>query len=311
MTCPECRDLLPALWERTLRDEARTGVEAHVSACQDCRREYADLCRAMTALTHGAPFGAEVGPAFTQAVMRRVRADRATPRASAWRAWGLLAAAALLVAAALRATLDILPVPHGTFPRGPVPDVRVFHHLAERGEPYRPGDPLLPGDIVVVAPRPVARSRGEDAPQPVWILADRDGVQIVSGASGIAWKETPALRRRRLHQLVDMAEGGDEAAAGLAREELQRILGQPGPDGLDAWRLALAHRGAAPGASGQEGSDVLPAVEDGARIFSNADHSEHMTRVSQAFFRTAALVRDAYLPEPLAKPLGMIPETEL
>jgi hypothetical protein len=291
-------------------------MQGHLASCAACAEDYAAFRMAMEALLQHAPSGPTVGETFTQAVLERVLAHTAAPRPG-WR-WGGLAAAALLMAAGLGVAIRKLPEPARPSREG----FRVFRALSHLEEPYHPGDPLQPGDIVVaerggripmggrlvpLGPGGIAwvpgKAEAPDRPAPVAQLvvafADDRGVQVLSGDAGIAWRVAPSQRRRYLHELVDLSEGRDIQAALLARQELERVLG-PGQESMgdvDSWRLAMAE----PPPQAEEWGGVLPMVERSAWALGGPEQHVNLSTVSRAMGRTVVLVGERYLPPPVAR----------
>ncbi len=320
MTCEECRDLFSSAWDRTLPSARLPEMQGHLTSCAACAGDFAEFRAAMEALLRHAPSGPVVGAAFTRAVLGRVRAPGSVPRP--WWRWGGLAAAALLMAAGLGVAIRMLPEPARPSREG----FRVFRALTRVEEPYRPGDPLQPGDIVVaerggripmggrlvpLSPGGIAWVPGKaEAPerrpvpaaQLVVAFSDDRGVQILSGDAGIAWRAAPSLRRRYLHELVDLSEGRDPQAALLAREELGRVLG-PGQEpvgDVDSLRQAMAETPP----QAEEWGGVLPMVERSAWALGGPEQHVNLGAVSRAMGRMVALVEERYLPSPLARWIG-------
>ena len=99
MNCPEVRAALPEFVYGSLPPEARTGVEAHLSACPDCQREAAAL-RGVRHLLDAAP--APTVRLDTAALYREV-ADRQGRRLRRWRCAALAACAAAVALLTLTA----------------------------------------------------------------------------------------------------------------------------------------------------------------------------------------------------------------
>lgn len=94
-------DALPLWAGNDLPPARRAQVDAHLEACPSCRAEAQALLEALAWLRKDAesPFTPEEGSTLRREVMARVRRS-APPRARRSRAWILLPAAALLLAAA-------------------------------------------------------------------------------------------------------------------------------------------------------------------------------------------------------------------
>lgn len=335
MICRDCQDLLSRLWERDLPSETRREAETHLAACGACRRAYASFRNAQAALGAHAPAGPRVGETFTREVMRRIRAEAsAAPAPARTRRWLPLAAAASLLAAAG------IWIPRSRLPVAPAPSASsegfsVYRAFTDVAVPYRPGDPLRSGDVVVaerggsipvegrivkVGPGGIAWIDPAGEPQPgkpqepgriVFALASEDRVQVIAGGGpGIAWRARPADRRHYLYQLVDLAEGRDAQAAGMAREELSRILGPAaggaGPSDPADWRLALDRTDD----RGWRDDAVVFPFERSAQALGGPVQDDHMGTVSQAVLRTLGLVGDRWLPGPVDRMLKGLPREE-
>lgn len=316
MICAQCRDLFSSAWDRMLPSACFPEMQGHLASCAACAGAFAEFRTAMEALLEHAPSGPVVGEAFTREVLGRVRARTLSPRP--WWRWGGLAAAALLMAAGLGIAIRMLPEPS----RPSLEGFRVFRALSRLDEPYHPGDPLRPGDVVIAARggripmggrlvplgpggiawvpgKAEAPERPAPAAQLVVAFADDRGVQFLSGDAGIAWRVAPSQRRRYLHELVDLSEGRDLQAALLARQELGRVLG-PGQEpvgDVESWRLATAE----PPPQAEEWGGVLPMVERSAWALGGPEQHVNLSTVSRAMGRTVALVGERYLPSPVAR----------
>jgi hypothetical protein len=94
-------------WHDQLLEAALTGtvppdLQQHLSACPRCTEEFLalhDRRERLDALLPLVAQGAEPSPDFRARVLAAAEAARQTRRTSPWLAWGLAAAAALLVAA--------------------------------------------------------------------------------------------------------------------------------------------------------------------------------------------------------------------
>ena len=278
-----------------------------------------------------------MGEAFTREVMRRIRSQAAAPApVPRLRRWlPALAAAAVLAVVGFSASRGWLPIVPG--PAKSKEGFSVFHAYTNLAEPYRPGDPLSPGDVVVaerggsipvggrlvrIGPGGIAWIPGAaEQPRPapagvpdpahiIFAMASEDRVQVVSGGGpGIAWRVTPTDRRRYLYQLVDLAEGGDAQAAGLAREELTRVLGPAaGATDSENWRLALNETDE----RGWHGSpdDMVFPFQRSALALGGPSQDDNLATVSHAVLRTLGLVGDRWMPGPVDRLLRGLPREE-
>ena len=105
MTCAHARRLFGAYWDDETTQAERETLEAHFSACEQCRAEYDQMARTLEAV--GTLPREEAAPDFTERVLARAR--RASPAAdrveAGSRSWvPLTAAASLVVIAAVLAS---------------------------------------------------------------------------------------------------------------------------------------------------------------------------------------------------------------
>lgn len=332
MICRDCQELFSRVWERDLPTETKREAEAHLAACGACRRSYAAFRSAQTALSAHAPAGPRVSESFTREVMRQVRLEAAagSGRTLRLRRWLPLAAAAALLATAglgiVRGWLPVLPAPEAS-----QEGFSVYHAYTSVAEPYRPGDPLLPGDVVVarrggsipvdgrlvnLGPDSIAWIPGgaaaPAAPEAdgriVFATISDNRVQVLSGGGpGIAWRQRPSDRRHYLYQLVDLAESEDLQASALAREELSRVLGPAaGGSGLAepaSWRLALDQTDE----GGWHDDAVVFPFERSVLALGGPAQDDHLRSVSHAVLRTLGLVGDRWMPGPVNRVLKGLP----
>ena len=276
-----------------------------------------------------APSAPRVGEAFTQSVLSRVH-HQARPALS-WIRWPALAAAAVLLMVGLG--LGIRGLSSGV---SSSTGFRVLRADTHREEPYRPGAPLNPGDVVVadrggslpVGGRLVGmgpggvlwvpqegsrRGASRSIPRSVLAFSDEHSVQLISGADGIAWSTSPGQRRRYLHELVELAEGKDLQVAGLARGELKRVLGpDKGMGALGLWNPGEVQADADSEEEGilpdDTGTVLFPVVQRSALALGGPRQGLSLSAVSKAFVETVDLIGDRYLPAPVSRMLKAGPE---
>ena len=291
------------------------------------------MLRAHRALQAFSPPAPPLGESFTQAVLVRVRREArpALPFARLVR-WAALAAASVLLM--VGAGLGIRGLSHGF---SSSTGFRVLRAEGRFEEPYRPGTPLNPGDVVVadrggslpmggrlvgMGPGGIlwvpAKEDGKSAPgdrpsglfaRPVFAFSDEYSVQVISAPPGIAWSTTPGQRRRYLHELVELTEGQDAQVAALARGELKRVLA---PDEA-LGNLGLGMEGALADADGEilpddTGTVLFPVAARSARAFGGPAQGASLDNVSRALAEIMGLVGERYLPTAVSRFLQQAPE---
>ena len=323
MTCETCRESLGLLMEHDF--QANPEIMLHIASCSDCGKEYEQMLRAHRALRAFSPPAPPLGEAFTQAVL--VRARREARPALPFARWGALAAASVLLMVSVG--LGIRGLSHGF---ASSTGFRVLRADGHREEPYRPGAPLNPGDVVVadrggslpmggrlvgMGPGGILWVPGEvrgTAPsspfaRPVFAFSDEHSVQVVSAPAGIAWSTTPGQRRRYLHELVELAEGQDAQVADLARGELKRVLM---PDEA-LGNLGHGAGGELADADGEilpddTGTVLFPVAARSARALGGPGQGASLDNVSRALAEVMGLVGERYLPTAVSRFLQPAPE---
>jgi len=327
VNCRNCQDLFSLFLENDLSEDLYLQLDTHLDQCGACYTSFEHLKSARMILIDHAPKGRRVGLDFTQKVMRQIRTTQkglpSIQRTLGWRNWAALAAAALLIAVGLRAVLPKLPLIPGPSTSG----FRVIRALTHLEEPYSPGAPLDPGDIVVaerggriplggrilgvgpggivwVPPAKPSVPADQSQDHLVFAFSDEHSVQVLSGSSGIAWRATPTHRRRYLHELIDLAEGQDVQVTLMAKEELGRLLGVSNSaiGTTSGWRMALAEAERLD--RDQQSYVMFPVVERSAQALGGPAQDVHLSTVSRAIGKAVTLVSDRYLPAPLARLFG-------
>ncbi len=330
MTCEICRESLGLVVEQDLASHPE--LRAHLESCSKCRSGHASLVRARNALISFAPVSPRIGEAFTQAVLVRARRES---RLQIWRRWGALAAASVLLMIGLGLGIETLSSGLSS-PTG----FRVIRAASRLEEPYRPGSPLNPGDMVVAdrggslpaSGRLVGMGPGgvlwmpqewggerertagrEGAPvsgRPVLAFSDDRSVQVISDPAGIVWTASPGQRRRYLHELVELSEGQDLQLAELARGELKRVLGPDKGVGDLGQRRQVSVEADAEGEILPDGTGTVlfPVVERSALALGGPRQGISLGTVSRAFVEVVGLVGDRFLPGSFSRMLRAEPE---
>ncbi len=212
MTCKEIDNLLPAYEEDLLPPEEKEGVEAHLAACERCRRSLADLRRAQE-LVRGLD-EVEPPPFFEERIMSRVRQEAGEKR-------GFLRK--LFYPLHIKIPIQALATV--------VVAVLAFH-LYQQGEPEMKRVAPLPVPLTESAREPAAVEPPGAAPAPEAAAPARPPAGDIPGATEQRFAAPPSEGGGRREKMADSAAVREERPADAIREE------RPAPETPTPERMA-------------------------------------------------------------------------
>jgi hypothetical protein len=199
MTCKEIDNLLPAYNEDLLPPEEKEGVEAHLAACERCRRSLADLKRSQELLRGLGEV--EPPPFFEERIMSRIRQEAGEKR-------GFLRK--LFYPLHIKIPIQALATV--------VVAVLAFH-LYQQGGPETKQVAPPPVPLTETAREPVAVESPRAAPAPEAAAPARQPAGDIPGAAKQRFAAPPPEGGGRREKKADSAAVRDERPADVIREE--------------------------------------------------------------------------------------------
>jgi len=193
MTCKEIDNLLPAYEEDLLPPEEKKGVEAHLAACERCRRSLADLRRAQELLRGLGEV--EPPPFFEERIMSRVRQEVGEKRGFLRKLFYPLHIK-IPIQALATVVVAVLAV-----------------HLYQQGEPEMKRVSPLPVPLTESAREPAAAEPPRVAPAPKAAAPARPPAGDILGSTGQRFAAPPPEDGGRREKMADSAAVREERPA--------------------------------------------------------------------------------------------------
>ena len=209
MTCKEIDNLLPAYEEDLLPPEEKKGVEAHLAACERCRRSLADLRRAQELLRGLGEV--EPPPFFEERIMSRVRQEAGEKRGFIRKLFY-----PLHIKIPIQALATVVVA------------VLAFH-LYQQGEPEMKRVSPLPVPLTESAREPAAVEPPRAAPAPKAAVPARPPAGDIPGATERRFAAPPPEGSGRREKMADSAAVREERPADVIPEE-RRAPETPSPE---------------------------------------------------------------------------------